>query len=154
MLNGATGATENLQKLILSTSTSTLWYTYHSFLYQNLVHAGASTITNYRIYIAFVDTFTISAKTWNLQARSTTALITNQDDAGTRIYRYGAICLGFYKDVLYFGGSREVDTNYFQPLIGYTGTAGATEMKVQAAHYWDTSSNSDRSWAIDKIHVS
>lgn len=27
-------------------------------------------------------------------------------------------------------------------------------MKVQAAHYWDTSSNSDRNWAVEKIHIS
>lgn len=66
MLSGATGATQNLQKLILSDATSKLWYTSHTFLFQNLVHAGASTLTNYRLYIAYVDTFTISAKTWNL----------------------------------------------------------------------------------------
>lgn len=147
MILDAAGNMQHMQKMKLTTASDSLYLTHHNIIFQNLVHSGSATLTNYRIFMGYMDTSTIAAKKLHLQSRSTTVLQLNIDDAGTPQYAYGTTALSFVQNALYFGGAREYSTG-FVPLIGY-----ANPSTLVATNVWYLDDLSLH-WIVDIIYPS
>lgn len=160
-INLADGSFTNVQHILLSDVGTFSGYDLavyspswqDIFKFQLLSHGGS--ISDYRVFYAFIDKSTIDGKKWTLHSRSTTEL-QSSIDSSTGKFIYGAQCIQHYGNLLYWGGGREHSQPPISGVSPVIGTSSPDTLVVQSAMTFNgpMTSASDPRYIVEKIYFS